>query len=51
MMWGLHVSQIELGEAWFYVVGELVNAAPDGVVPAPGGGRYGRFTVIDGDRE
>jgi hypothetical protein len=34
-----------------WTIGELVDAALDGVVPAPGGRRYGRFTVIDGGRE
>jgi IS1 family transposase len=32
-------------------IGELVDAALEGVVPAPSGRRYGRFTVIDGDRD
>jgi hypothetical protein len=32
-------------------VGELVEAALDGVLSGPGGRRYGRFTVIDGGRE
>jgi IS1 family transposase len=34
-----------------WTIGELVNAALEGVLPAPGGRRYGRFTVIDGDRK
>ncbi len=34
-----------------WTIGELVDAALDGVVPAPSGRRYGRFTVIDGGRE
>jgi IS1 family transposase len=34
-----------------WMIGELVDAALDGVVPAPDGRRYGRFTVIDGGRE
>ncbi len=34
-----------------WTIGELVDAALDGIVPAPGGRRYGRFTVIDGGRE
>jgi IS1 family transposase len=34
-----------------WTVHALVDAALDGVVPAPSGRRYGRFTVIDGDRE
>jgi hypothetical protein len=34
-----------------WTIGELVDATLDGVVPAPGGRRYGRFAVIDGDRE
>jgi IS1 family transposase len=34
-----------------WTIGELVDAALEGVVPAPSGRRYGRFTVIDGDRE
>jgi IS1 family transposase len=34
-----------------WTIGELVDAALDSVVSAPGGRRYGRFTVIDGDRE
>jgi IS1 family transposase len=29
-------------------IGELVDAALEGVLPAPGGRRYGRFTVING---
>lgn len=33
-----------------WTIGELVDVSLDGVVPAPGGRRYGRFTVIDGDR-
>ncbi len=37
--------------AHVWTIGELVDAALDGVVPAPGGRRHGRFTVIDGDRE
>jgi IS1 family transposase len=34
-----------------WTIGELVDAALDGAVPAPGGRRYGRFTVIEGGRE
>jgi IS1 family transposase len=34
-----------------WTIGELVDAALEGVLPAPGGRRYGRFTVIDGGRE
>jgi hypothetical protein len=34
-----------------WTLGELVDAALEGVLPAPGGRRYGRFTVIDGGRE
>ena len=34
-----------------WMIGELVDAALEGVLPAPGGRRYGRFTVIDGGRE
>ncbi|HEV2100082.1 MAG TPA: hypothetical protein VGR45_14315 [Stellaceae bacterium] len=34
-----------------WTIGELVDAALDGVLPAPGGRRYGRFWVIDGDRK
>jgi hypothetical protein len=41
-----------------WTIGELVDAVLEGVdavlegvVPALGGRRYGRFTVIDGDRE
>jgi IS1 family transposase len=34
-----------------WTIGELVDAALDGIVPAPSGRCYGRFTVIDGDRE
>jgi IS1 family transposase len=34
-----------------WTIGELVDAAIEGVLPAPGGRRYGWFTVIDGDRE
>ena len=30
-----------------WTTGELVDAALEGVLPAPGGRRYGRFTVID----
>ena len=33
-----------------WTIGDLVDAALDGVIPAPGGRRYGRFTVIDGGR-
>ena len=33
-----------------WTIGELVDAALEGVLPAPGGRRYGRFTVIDGGR-
>lgn len=33
-----------------WAIGELADAALNGVVPAPGGRRYGRFTVIDGGR-
>jgi hypothetical protein len=32
-------------------IGELVDAAIDGVLRGPGGRRYGRFTVIEGGRE
>jgi hypothetical protein len=32
-------------------IGELVDAALEGVLPAPGGRRYRRLTVIDGGRE
>ena len=34
-----------------WTIGELVEAALDGVLQAPDGWRYGRFTVIDGGRE
>jgi hypothetical protein len=34
-----------------WTIGELADAALDGIFPALGGRRYGRFTVIDGDRE
>jgi IS1 family transposase len=34
-----------------WTIGELVDAALEDVLPAPGGRRYGRFTVIDGGRE
>jgi hypothetical protein len=34
-----------------WTIGELVDAALEGVLPAPCGRRYGRFTVIDGGRE
>ena len=34
-----------------WTIGELVDAALEGAILAPGGRRYGRFTVIDGDRE
>jgi hypothetical protein len=34
-----------------WTIGELVDAALEGVLPAPGGRRYGRFTVMDGGRE
>jgi hypothetical protein len=34
-----------------WTIGELVHDALEGVLPAPGGRRYGRFTVIDGGRE
>jgi hypothetical protein len=34
-----------------WTIGELVDAALEGVLPGPGGRRYGRFTVIDGGRE
>jgi hypothetical protein len=34
-----------------WTIGELVDAALDGVLAAPSGRRYGRFTVIDGSRE
>jgi IS1 family transposase len=34
-----------------WTIGELVEAALEGVIPAPGGRRYGRFTVIDGGRK
>lgn len=34
-----------------WTISELVDAGLDGVVPAPRGRRYGRFTVIDGGRE
>jgi IS1 family transposase len=34
-----------------WTIGELVDAALDGVLQGPGGRRYGRFWVIDGDRE
>jgi IS1 family transposase len=34
-----------------WTIGELVDAALEGVLPAPGGRRYGRFTVIDGGRK
>jgi IS1 family transposase len=34
-----------------WTIGELVDAALEGVLPAPGRRRYGRFTVIDGGRE
>lgn len=34
-----------------WTIGKLVDAALEGVLPAPGGRRYGRFTVIDGGRE
>lgn len=36
---------------YIWTIGEMVDAALEGVVPAPGGRRYGRFTVIDGDRD
>jgi IS1 family transposase len=34
-----------------WTIGDVVDAALDGVVPAPSGRRYGRFTVIDGGRD
>jgi IS1 family transposase len=34
-----------------WTIGELVDAALEGVIPAPRGRRYGRFTVIDGGRK
>ena len=34
-----------------WTIGELVDAALEGVVPGPGGRRYGRFTVIEGGRD
>jgi IS1 family transposase len=34
-----------------WAIGELVDAALDGVLSRPGGRRYGRFTVIEGGRE
>jgi hypothetical protein len=34
-----------------WTIGELVDAALEGVLPGPGGRRYGRFTVIDGGRK
>jgi IS1 family transposase len=34
-----------------WTIGELVDAALEGVVPGPSGRRYGRFTVIDGGRD
>ncbi|MGH7038282.1 MAG: IS1 family transposase [Stellaceae bacterium] len=33
-----------------WTIGELVDAALDGVLPGPGGRPYGRFRVIDGGR-
>jgi hypothetical protein len=50
MMRGLHVSQLGVTDH-IWTTGELVDAVFDGVVPAPGGRRYGRFTVIDRDQE
>ena len=37
--------------AHIWTIGDLVDAALEGVVPAPGGRRYGRFTVIEGGRK
>jgi IS1 family transposase len=34
-----------------WTIGELVDVALEGVVPAPNGRRYGRFTVIEGERD
>jgi IS1 family transposase len=34
-----------------WTIGELIDAALEGVVPAPDGRRYGRFTVIEGGRD
>jgi hypothetical protein len=33
-----------------WTIGELVDAALERVLPAPGGRRYGRFMVIDGGK-